>query len=398
MSRIHPTQINKDSVKKKLKQLGYVLFLVPALLPAAGYWMWSYSNMVSWMPAPLLSANLYAWLPVLVMYLLIPLGDLLIGKDSNNPDEADVTRLSQQRYYKTLVLLTLPVAALSLAAGLWMFTHWAELGLTGKLGLILSFGTVHSGIMINAAHELIHKPTRHEQRVGGILLSMVLYPSFKIEHVRGHHVNVATPADHSTSKLDQSLYHFLATALLNNVRTGWQLETQLLRKRKLKVLSWQNELVRWYTLVAALTLTSTLMFGWTGLLFFIAQGFVAISVLETVNYLEHYGLKRRKLATGRYERTTHQHSWNSNYLLSNIISFQLQRHSDHHANPQRRYQVLRHFDDSPQLPAGYSAMIVLAMIPPLWMRVMNPRVRRYYASDSAGNTIDDSVALTSPVP
>ena len=128
---------------------------------------------------------------------------------------------------------------------------------------------------------------------------------------------------------------------------------------------------------------SGVLFGWIGLLFFIAQSLVAIGVLETVNYLEHYGLKRRKLDNGRYERTTHQHSWNSNHLLSNLISFQLQRHSDHHANPQRRYQVLRHFDDSPQLPAGYSAMIVLAMIPPLWMRVMNPRVLKFYETQAA---------------
>lgn len=382
MSHSDLRQTNKDLLKKKLKQTGYILFLVPALLPLAGYAMWTVAPSHGDLPALLSSASFYAWLPILTFYLLIPLADLLIGKDPTNPDETDVSALSQQRYYRILVLLTLPVATASLISGMWLFVNWSEPGLIGKLGLILSYGTLHSGIMINAGHELIHKNTRHEQRVGGILLSMVLYPGFKIEHIRGHHIHVATPLDHSTSRLGQSLYGFLAHALPNNIRTAWRLEAELLVKRSLPVLSWQNELVRWYALVCALALTSLLVFGAAGLLFFLAQGLVAIGVLETVNYLEHYGLQRRKLENGRYERTTHHHSWNSNYLLSNLLSFQLQRHSDHHANPQRRYQVLRHFDDSPQLPAGYSVMIMLAMIPPLWMRVMNPKVRRYNALNS----------------
>lgn len=376
---IRTSQINKDPLKRELKRLGYLLFLLPVTLPLIAWMLWHFVSSASWAPEIFTVATPYAYLPLLVLYGLVPLTDALIGKDPNNPDDSKAFALSEQRYYRVLVYLALPLAGMSLLGGMALISNWTDLGVLGKFGLVVSFGTIHAGIMINAGHELIHKPTRHEQRIGGILLAMVLYPSFKIEHVRGHHINVATPLDHSTSRVGQSLYNFLAKALYYNVRTAWRLEANLLQKRNKPVFSWHNELLRWYSLVLLFALISFALFGLAGLGFFVAQGLVAIGVLETVNYLEHYGLRRRKNSDGRYERTNHHHSWNSNYLLSNLITFQLQRHSDHHANPQRRYQVLRHFDDSPQLPAGYSAMIVLALIPPLWMRVMNPRVQHYYA-------------------
>lgn len=377
----HTHQISKDRLKLNLKSVGYVLFLVPVALPLTAYGLWMLASAHPSLPAVLTAADVYAFLPLIVLYLVVPVIDLVIGKDPYNPLEEDVAELSRRGYYRMLVCLNLPLAVFSLATGMALFIYWAELGVAGKIGLILSFGMVHAGIMINAAHELVHKSTRFEQRIGGILLSMVLYPSFKIEHVRGHHVNVATPKDASTSRLGQSLYDFIGRAMFNNVRAAWRLEADLLRKRNKPVLSWHNELIRWYTLTVLIAVACTLTFGWAGLLFFLGQGIVAIMLLETVNYLEHYGLRRRLLDNGRYERTTHEHSWNSNYLLSNLLTFQLQRHSDHHANPQRRYQVLRHFDDSPQLPAGYPLMILLAMVPPLWMRVMNPRVRAYYRDE-----------------
>lgn len=368
-------KINQHNLKMKLKRHGYLLFLLPVLIPFTGYLAAQHLGY----------DNLFAFATVIFTYLIIPVLDALIGKDPQNPMEQEVADMSQERWYSWLVASSVPIAILSLTGGLYLFHHWAELSAIGKLGLLLSFGVIHTGIMINSAHELIHKPSKLEQRMGGILLSMVCYPSFKIEHIRGHHVNVATPADHSTSRYGQTLYQFLPHALANNFRTGWQLEAQLLKRRNLPVISWHNELVRWYALTAAIAVCCTLAFGFSGLAFFLAQGLLAITLLETVNYLEHYGLERKLKENGRYERTTHQHSWNSNYLLTNLITFQLQRHSDHHANPQRRYQVLRHFDDSPQLPAGYAAMVLLAMIPPLWMRVMNPRVDRYYQHSEPHN-------------
>ena len=168
---------------------------------------------------------------------------------------------------------------------------------------------------------------------------------------------------------------------MHNFLNAWKLEAERLKRKNLPVLHWRNELIGWYAVSALFLLGFSLAFGWLGALFFIAQSVVAFTLLEIVNYVEHYGLHRRKLENGRYERTNPTHSWNSNFLLTNLFLFHLQRHSDHHAYAKRRYQVLRHFEDSPQLPNGYAGMIVLALFPPLWRAVMDPRVRAYYAGE-----------------
>lgn len=355
-------------LKKKLKRYGYALFLLPPFLPFAGYALAAHVGF----------PNLFAFTTVIFFYAVIPVLDLLIGKDPQNADNMEAQEMSGELYYRALLWLNVPVALLSLTGGIWLSVHWQTLNLWGYLGLALSFGTISTSIMINAAHELIHKSSRFERNLGGVLLCLTCYPGFKIEHLYGHHVHVATPKDQSTSCYGQSLYQFLPAVLARNFRIAWRLHCSQLQKRGLRIWSVHNELLRWYALVALIMASVTAAFGLWGLGFFIVQSLLAITLLETVNYLEHYGLQRRRNANGRYERTTHEHSWNSNYLLTNLMTFQLQRHSDHHAHPQRRYQVLRHFDDSPQLPAGYATMIMIAMIPPLWMKIMNPRVRRYY--------------------
>ena len=252
--------------------------------------------------------------------------------------------------------------------------------LVGSIGWIVSIGIV-GGLGINVAHELIHKDDKLETRAGGFLLSLVCYAGFKVEHLRGHHVHVSTPEDASSSRYNQSLYNFLPQAYMRNFLNAWKLEAERLQRKGHNALSWRNELIWWYS-ISALALTGfTIAFGWLGAVFFLGQSFIAFTLLEIVNYLEHYGLHRRKLENGRYERTGPEHSWNSNYFLTNVFLFHLQRHSDHHAWAKRRYQILRHHDVAPQLPAGYSAMIVLAMFPPLWRRVMNPRVEAYYEGE-----------------
>jgi alkane 1-monooxygenase len=125
----------------------------------------------------------------------------------------------------------------------------------------------------------------------------------------------------------------------------------------------------------------TVVFGLGVLPMLIAQGVFGFLLLEVVNYLEHYGLQRERSPAGHYVKVEPQHSWNSNRLITNLFLYQLQRHSDHHANPALRYQVLRHFEDAPQLPAGYATMILLALVPPLWRRVMDPRVVAHYEHD-----------------
>lgn len=245
------------------------------------------------------------------------------------------------------------------------------------VGWLLSQGIVGGVLAINVAHELIHKDTALERGAGGLLLTSVGYHGFKIEHVRGHHVHVSTPEDASSARFGQSLWHFLPRALARNTSNAWALEARRLHAQGKRWWSIDNELIRWTALWLTLAAMSAIWLGPAGLAFFVVQGFFAACSLEIINYIEHYGLERQRLGDGRYERTTHLHSWNSDYLISNLLLFQLQRHSDHHETPRRRYQALLHHADSPQLPGGYAAMFLLALCPPLWFRIVDPRVRAF---------------------
>lgn len=366
--------INREATRRRilltLKKYSYLIAMLPLALP------------------PLLLAagqavsleNLFAWGVPVVVFGIIPVLDLLLGKDALNPDEeVDVPKMNSEAFYRVITL--------GWVAGYAVLLVWSMLELAsgqfsaiGGIGWVISIGIV-GGLGINVAHELIHKDGKLETRAGGFLLSLVCYAGFKVEHLRGHHVHVSTPGDASSSRYNQSLYSFLPQAYLRNFVNAWKLETQRLERKGEKAFSWRNELIWWYSISALVFVGFTVAFGWLGAAFFLVQSFIAFTLLEIVNYLEHYGLHRRKLDNGRYERTGPEHSWNSNYFLTNVFLFHLQRHSDHHAYAKRRYQVLRHHDIAPQLPAGYAAMIVLATIPPLWKRVMNPRVEAYYQGE-----------------
>ncbi|MFN3841778.1 MAG: alkane 1-monooxygenase [Rehaibacterium terrae] len=348
------------------KSLGFLLvFVVPALMPAA-----------AWLGVATGAPDAAAWFPLLFLFVLLPLADYAIGHDPRNPDAAQMAALENSLWFRALPLLALPVQAWLLA---WSGRHFveADYGPIGAAGWLLSQGVVGGVLAINTAHELIHRDNRIERAVGGLLLTTVGYHGFKIEHVRGHHVHVATPADASSARLGQSLWHFLPRALWRNTVNAWRLEAARLRRRGLPWWHWRNELIGWTALWLALTGTFAWSLGGAGLLFFLAQGLFAACSLEVINYVEHYGLERRRLPDGRYERPTRLHSWNSDYALSNLLLFQLQRHSDHHETPRRRYPALLHHPESPQLPGGYAAMFVLALLPPLWFRVIDPRVRTF---------------------
>ncbi|MES2821777.1 MAG: alkane 1-monooxygenase [Pseudomonadota bacterium] len=355
-----------------LKAIGYWFWLLPvALLPLSHY-----------LSRGSAYADAWAFLVPLAIFGLIPLLDWLIGRDPANPDEAEqVPILERQNYYRVLTLASVPVLlGVPVWAG-WVMVADAPWSWIGHVGWILSTGIIMGGIGITVAHELIHKDPALEQNAGGLLMAAVCYGGFKIEHLRGHHVNVSTPEDASSSRYGQSLYAFLPHAYRHNFSNAWALEAQRLKRKGLPALHWRNELIAWYLISGLFLACFTLAFGALGAAFFLGQSLVALTLLEIVNYIEHYGLHRRKLDNGRYERTTPQHSWNSNFLLTNLFLFHLQRHSDHHAHAKRRYQVLRHFEESPQLPSGYAGMVVLALFPPLWRAVMDPRVRAYYAGE-----------------
>ena len=354
-----------------VKKFGYVVFLLPALLPVMG----AVLGRLAGLPA------LFAWWTPFVVFGLVPIADALIGTDATNPEEDEVEGLDGDFFYKALTFAVVPVQVASLVFCGAMFLRagsWPE-----AFGYVVSCGIVSGATTITAAHELIHKTGRWEPIVGGVLLSTVWYATFKPEHLYGHHRHVATHKDASTAYRDEGVYHFIGRAMSSNPREGYRLAAERMARKKQSAWSWRNDMV-WYTLLsAAMTLAAFAIGGWTLALFFVGQSFFAIALLEIVNYIEHYGLMRKQdEATGRYERVTPQHSWNANHLFTNWLLFQLQRHSDHHANGARRYQNLRHFDESPQLPFGYATAIVAAMVPPVWKRIMNPRLDAYEAKRS----------------
>ncbi len=346
------------------KRLGFLcVFLVPALMPAA-------AALGRWTGHP----NAAAWFPLAFLFVLLPIADYALGHDPANP--VDPVALEGDRWFRTLTLLALPA---QFALLVWSSRWFAASGLStaGEAGWLLSQGVVSGVLAINTAHELIHKDTRHERLAGGLLLASVGYHGFKIEHLRGHHVHVSTPADASSARYGQSLWNFMPRAMLRNTANAWRLEARRLRRLGRRLISPTNEMLAW---TAAWLAFALLFFAWAGprgLLLFVAQGVIAAGSLEIVNYVEHYGLERRLLADGRYERTTRLHSWNSDYRLSNLFLFQLQRHSDHHESPRRRYAALLHHPESPQLPGGYASMFVLALFPPLWFRVVHPVLDRW---------------------
>jgi alkane 1-monooxygenase len=357
-----------------LKALGFLLvFVVPALMPAA-----------AWLGVAIGHPAAAAWFPLGFLFVLLPIFDRLLGHDPANVEPADEARVSASRWFVALTLLAVPVQAVLLAWSAAWFVR-TDLGIVGSIGWLLSQGVVGGILAINTAHELIHKNSRGERFAGGLLLASVGYHGFKVEHLRGHHVDVATPRDASSARRGQSLYAFLPRALAHNTLAAWRLEAARLRGLGLSPWHWRNELAGWSALWLALAAIAYAWLGGAGLAFFVAQGVVAAGSLEVINYVEHYGLERRLLADGRYERVMAAHSWNSDFALSNLMLFQLQRHSDHHAHPKRRYAVLRHRPEAPQLPGGYASMFVLAWFPPLWRRLIDPRIDAFrLATSSSG--------------
>ncbi|MER5402100.1 alkane 1-monooxygenase [Streptomyces sp. NPDC002599] len=324
--------------------------------------------------------DIFWWWGPFFAFALVPIFDHVTGADSGNPPEAAMKRLDADRYYRWCTYLYLPLqfGALVWACGIW--SH-GELSLAAGLGLGATTGVV-AGVAINTAHELGHKREQLERRLSRMALAQSWYGHFYVEHNHGHHIRVATPEDPASSRMGESFWRFLPRTVVGSIRSAWLLERRRLNRRGRPVWSRHNDILTAWAISAALFGMLTATFGWMVLPYLLLQAVLGFCLLETVNYVEHYGLLRRRRPDGRYERVAPQHSWNSNNTISNLFLFQLQRHSDHHANPLRRYQTLRHFDEAPQLPSGYATMIVTAWFPPLWRRVMDPRLLAHHAGDA----------------
>lgn len=345
----------------------WLVALLPAVLPLIGLGL-----------LPALGSAAY-WAGPFIVLVMIPLWDWLGGVDILNPDEGAVAQLEKQRFYRRAVFAAVGLEWVSFIAAVYT-VGTVELGAWEYLGLALTLGCT-TGISINTAHELGHKNGRLEQWMARLALAPVAYGHFIVEHNRGHHVRVSTPEDPASSRYGETFWEFWPRTVFGSLKSAWHLEKERLNKRGLSVWHWRNENLIALALTSALFGAALAFVGAKLIPFLIIQTVFGFSLLEVVNYIEHYGLKRQKKEDGRYEKVKPEHSWNSNRLVTNLFLYQLQRHSDHHANPSRSYQSLRHFDDVPQLPMGYATMMAVAWCSPLWFKIMNPKVERHYRGD-----------------
>ena len=315
----------------------------------------------------------------LLVFGLFPLLDMAIGLDPTNPPDSVLRFLEQDRYYRWCTYVFIPIQYAGLIFACWMWSS-GDLTLVESIGLMLTMAVV-GGIAINTAHELGHKRANSERWLSRVALAQTGYGHFFIEHNRGHHVKVATPEDAASSRLGEGFWAFLPRTVIGSLRSAWGIETARLDRMGERHFGRHNDILTAWAMTLGLFAVLTIAFGLIVLPYLVAQAVIGFSLLEVVNYLEHYGLLRQKKDDGRYERCRPEHSWNSNNVASNVLLYHLQRHSDHHANPTRRYQALRHVEEAPQLPTGYAGMIVLAWFPPLWRRVMDPILLDHYEGD-----------------
>ncbi|WP_099864690.1 alkane 1-monooxygenase [Pararhizobium haloflavum] len=355
-------------------------------------WLWLISVIAPIVPgfgaAMLMATGNLVWSVFAVgfYYIALPLADTLVGEDPHNPPEAIVDRLSSDNFYRVLLYLSIPVYYASfllsaVAIGTMQLPVWAFVFLTLGAG-------ISSGTALTVGHELGHKNSRADRFAAKLINALSGYGHFCIEHNRGHHVHVATFEDPASARLGESLYRFAARELPGTASRGWALECTRLAKKGIGFWSAHNDLLQGYAITALIALVLIWLFGWIMLPFLLIHHPFAWSHLTMANYVEHYGLLRSKRADGRPEPCTPRHSWNTNHIISNLMLFHLQRHSDHHANPMRPYQALRDFEDLPRLPVGYAGCFVLAAIPPIWFRLMDPKALAWADGDLGKLNVD----------
>ncbi|MBI3217644.1 MAG: alkane 1-monooxygenase [Mycobacterium sp.] len=323
------------------------------------------------------------WTGAVLTFIVMPVADHLLGRDAGQrPPESALPDLESDPFYRAATHLFLPAQYLSLIFACWLWSGggWLSISPLGKLGLMVATGVV-GGIANNAAHELGHKRDRAERWLSKLALAQSCYGQFYVEHNRGHHVRVATAEDPASARFRENVYAFAVRSVTGSTRSAWRLEAKRLARRGRNRWSLRNDVLNAWLMSVALFAVLAVWFGPVDLPWLVGQAVIGMFLLEAMNYVSHYGLRRRKLPSGRYERLRPSHCWNGNAVMTNVVLLHLQRHSDHHLNPLRRYQAVRDTDEAPQLPAGYIAMLVLALCPPLWRRAMDHRVLDVYGGD-----------------
>jgi len=315
----------------------------------------------------------------IVLHIIIPTIDTIVGKDKNNPTAEDIKLLEKDPYYSRLVKSFIPLQYIANVYACYLVSR-KNTSLLDKILLGISMGAIN-GIAINTAHELSHKTDRIDHILSHLALVPSGYNHFRIEHPYGHHKRAATPEDPASSQMGETFYEFLPRTVIGSFKSAIEIETRRLKRKGLGFWNKENELLQGFGMSAAFHSSMLGIFGLATLPYLIAQSAYSISLFEIINYIEHYGLLRQKDENGKYERTMPEHSWNNNNIVTNLFLYQLQRHSDHHAYPTRPFQALRHFDEAPELPSGYASMLLPALIPPIWFKMMDKRVFEHYQGD-----------------
>ena len=316
------------------------------------------------------------WIPLALAWIIIPLLELFINPQEQNMNTAEEEMAKADKTYDILLYLAVIIQYVLLIKFLYVMTNdttmqWYDIaGRIGVMGLLCGvFG-------INVGHELGHRTNKTEQFLAKMLLLTSQYMHFYIEHNKGHHKKVSTPEDPSSARYNEWVYAFYFRTVFAGYISAWRIANSDVKKKNKPVLSLHNEMIQFSIIQIAFVVTIFFIFGWPTTLYYLIAAGIGILLLETVNYIEHYGLQRKKTSDGKYERAMPAHSWNSNHVIGRLFLFELSRHSDHHYLASRKYQVLRHHDDSPQMPTGYPGMLILSLVPPVWFLVMNKKIKR----------------------
>lgn len=314
-------------------------------------------------------------LPLVIAFLLIPLFELFLPTDNSNLDEVQSELEGRNLMYDGLLYLMVPLQYCTLYLFLKKIGEPNHSNFE-RIIMISAMGLNCGIIGINVAHELGHRTKKFEIILAKLLLLSSLYLHFYIEHNRGHHKRVGTHHDPASARYGESLYSFLVRSIIRSYFSAWNLEANRLKKQNQNPISMNNQMIHFGIIQLLLLISINYFFGWMVMTYFIIASILGISLLESVNYIEHYGIGRRQKKDGSFEKVLHCHSWNSNHVIGRLALFELSRHSDHHYKASKKYQLLNHHEESPQMPTGYPGMIMLALVPPLWFKVMHPLLEK----------------------
>lgn len=348
-------------------------------------WLWPLATILGFIPVVAILMYMrtgyetWLWASPIFFYMFVPLIETLFGEDSSNPPREAIPMLRDDPFYRWAAFSALPVAYFTWIFGAW-FVATQSVSLNGYIATLVANGLMGAGAL-NTAHEVGHRRDETSLGVARYLLCLCGMGHFRIEHNLGHHVEVATKEDSATSMMGESFYAFVLHELPGGFKRAWRIEKARLARKGISAFSLENEVLLNSLITLAIYGALTAIFGLIVLPYLIGGALLSNLMLSSANYVEHYGLIRQKRDDGKYERVQPHHSWNANHIVSNLLMFHLQRHSDHHAHAERPYQCLRHFDSSPQLPAGYFTMFIAAWTPPLWFWIMDKRVAEQMGGD-----------------